>query len=212
MNIAKFLQVFGLVALMACVSLVTQSLTIDSIQKESKEERINSEQPFIGEIVMFGGNYAPRGWAFCDGQLLPIPQHTALFSILGTTYGGDGRTTFGLPDLRGRTPIHAGSGNGPGLTSRQLGSKGGAETVTLNIANLPNHSHNFHGHIEHLGLKGVTLQEGDEVRVPVEGGDEPLNIVGDIDRTGGSQAIYNMQPFQTVNFIISLEGLYPPRR
>ena len=85
-------------------------------------------EPFIGEIRMFAGNFAPRGWAFCDGQLLAVEQNAALFSILGTTYGGDGRSTFALPDLRGRAPIHAGTG--PGLTQRRLGEKGGAETVT----------------------------------------------------------------------------------
>ena len=86
-------------------------------------------QPFLAEIIMFGGNFAPRGWAFCDGQILSISQNTALFSLLGTTFGGDGRVTFGLPDLRGRSPMHA--GHGPGLTDRKLGQKGGSETVTL---------------------------------------------------------------------------------
>ena len=88
----------------------------------------NAQDTFIGEVKMFAGNFAPRGWAFCDGQLLSISSNTALFSLLGTTYGGDGRTTFGLPDLRGRVPIHA--GNGPGLTPKRLGEKGGAERVT----------------------------------------------------------------------------------
>ena len=95
--------------------------------------------PFIGEIIMFAGNFAPRGWALCEGQLLPISSHTALFSILGTTYGGDGRTTFGLPDLRGRTPI--GNGNGPGLSPRQLGQVSGSESTVLQTANLPAHNH-----------------------------------------------------------------------
>ena len=88
----------------------------------------NAAEPFIAEIIMFGGNFAPRGWAFCNGQLLPISQHTALFSLLGTTFGGDGRTTFALPDLRGRVPVHFGSG--PGLSTRRLGEKGGSETIT----------------------------------------------------------------------------------
>ena len=95
--------------------------------------------PFLAEIVMFGGNFAPRGWAFCDGQLLAISSNTALFSLLGTTYGGDGRTTFGLPELRGRFAMHP--GNGPGLSSRKLGQKGGSERVTLAITNLPSHTH-----------------------------------------------------------------------
>ena len=88
-------------------------------------------EPFVAEIRIFAGNFAPRGWAYCNGQLLPISQNTALFSLLGTTYGGDGRSTFGLPDLRGRVPVHPGTG--PGLTQRRLGEKGGAETNTMNI-------------------------------------------------------------------------------
>ena len=99
----------------------------------------SSSQPFLAEIIMFGSNFAPRGWAFCDGQLLPIQNHQALFSLIGTIYGGDGRTTFALPDLRGRTAIHP--GNGPGLSSRRLGEKGGTETNTLNVTQLPSHSH-----------------------------------------------------------------------
>jgi len=99
----------------------------------------NGIEPFIAEIIMFGGNFAPRGWAFCDGQLLPIAQNQALFSILGTTYGGDGRTTFALPDLRGRTAIHPGTG--PGLSNRRLGERGGSETNTLTLPQLPNHTH-----------------------------------------------------------------------
>jgi microcystin-dependent protein len=101
----------------------------------------NAQEPFIGEIKMFGGNFAPRGFAFCDGQLLSISQNTALFAILGTTYGGDGRTTFGLPDLRGRVPVHAGTG--PGLSSYRIGQKGGTETTTITVANLPAHSHPY---------------------------------------------------------------------
>ena len=96
--------------------------------------------PFIGQIIMFGGNFAPRGWALCDGQLLPISQNSALFSILGTTYGGDGRTSFGLPELRGRVAMHP--GNGPGLSSRRLGERSGVETVTLGATQVPAHGHN----------------------------------------------------------------------
>ncbi len=95
--------------------------------------------PFIGEIIMFGGNFAPRSWAFCDGQLLAISQYNALFSLFGTIYGGDGRTTFGLPDLRGRIPVHQGSG--PGLTPRQIGTRSGSEQVTLTPQDLPSHTH-----------------------------------------------------------------------
>jgi microcystin-dependent protein len=98
-----------------------------------------SDEPFIAEIKMFGGNFSPRGWAFCDGQLLAISQNEALFSLIGTTYGGDGRTDFALPDLRGRVPMHA--GDGPGLKNRSLGRKGGRETVTLSSKQMPTHSH-----------------------------------------------------------------------
>ncbi len=95
----------------------------------------NAQDPLIGEVKMFAGNFAPRGWAFCDGQILAISQHTALFSLLGTTYGGDGRTTFALPDLRGRVPVHAGTG--PGLTPKSLGQKGGSERIAVDKASLP---------------------------------------------------------------------------
>ena len=99
-------------------------------------------QPFIGQIIMFGGTFAPRGWAFCDGQLLPIASNTALFSIIGTYYGGDGRTTLGLPDLRNRTAVHAGTG--PGLPPKVLGAKGGSLTETLNTTQLPAHTHTLY--------------------------------------------------------------------
>src|SRR5680860_143283 len=95
--------------------------------------------PFLAQIIMFGGNFAPRGWAFCEGQLLAISQYTAVFSLLGTTYGGDGRTTFGLPDFRGRVPMH--HGTGPGLPTVRLGEKGGSPTTTLGLQNLPSHTH-----------------------------------------------------------------------
>ena len=98
-------------------------------------------EPFVGEIRMFAGNFAPRGWAFCDGQLLSVSDNDALFSLLGTIYGGDGRTTFGLPDLRGRIPIHAGQGSG--LSNRRLGSKGGAEQVTVTVNQTPTHTHDW---------------------------------------------------------------------
>jgi len=96
-------------------------------------------EPFIAEIGIFAGNFAPRGWAFCNGQILPISQNTALFSLVGTTYGGDGRTTFALPNLQGRAPMHPGTG--PGLTTRRLGQSGGVETVTLSEAQMPSHTH-----------------------------------------------------------------------
>ena len=156
---------------------------------------------FIGEIRMFAGNFAPREWAFCDGRLLPVSQYQALFSILGTTYGGDGRTDFALPDLRGRVPLHPGSG--PGLTERRLGDEGGAEQVTLSEAEMPGHSH------------GVTSAgDGQTIRSLSYFGTEkevPQQATGVTDPAGGDQPHDNMPPFQAVNFIIAIQGMYPSR-
>ncbi|MFC5049976.1 phage tail protein [Rubritalea spongiae] len=123
--------------------------------------------PFLAEIKMFAGNFAPRGWAFCDGQLLPISQYSAVFSLVGTIYGGDGRTTFALPDLRSRVPVHPGSG--PGLSTYRLGQKGGAETVTLNQTQIPSHSHLIH---DLPGTSAVTLSAQAEFNVSTAAADE----------------------------------------
>ena len=193
--------------------------------------------PFIGEIVMFGGNFAPRGWAFCDGQLLPIAQNTALFSILGTTYGGDGRTTFALPDLRGRAPI--GPRQGPGLTDYRLGQRSGQETVTLNVTQIPSHNHatqNNPSTDQH-----IQLSTNDAVNETPAPGDIPAvanyqdglvtkkvktfgpatNVVNgqtisanaglNILNTGGNLAHNNMQPYVAINYIIALVGIFPSR-
>lgn len=194
-----------------------------------------AQDGFIGEIRMFAGNFAPRGWAFCNGQLLPISQNAALFSILGTTYGGDGRTTFALPDLRGRAPIHA--GNGPGLTDRRLGSKGGQETVTLTVTQMPSHSHtiaapaNTSQHVLLSTDKAVRVkpQAGDVPAAmnfgsgfsatPVKGYGPATNTVQgqtitpqlSASNTGGGQAHDNMPPYATVNYIIALVGIFPSR-
>ena len=120
---------------------------------------------FLGQVILFGGSFAPRNWEFCDGQLLAISQWQALYSILGTTYGGDGRTNFALPDLRSRIPI--GQGSGPGLTTRQLGSKGGSETVTLTTADMPSHNHQVGCTDQHhFGL--LRLQHTDDLIAPVQ--------------------------------------------
>lgn len=171
-------------------------------------------EPFIAEIRIFAGNFAPRGWAFCDGQLLPVSQNTALFSLIGTTYGGDGRSTTALPNLQGRAPMHP--GRGPGLTSRRLGQRGGTEIVALSEAQMPNHTHNF----------GVTQENGDQGTLTNQavlgrsrGGQlyqtNQSNLTAmattALQSTGGSQSHNNMQPFLTINFIIALVGLYPSR-
>lgn len=180
-------------------------------------------EPFIGEIIMFGGNFAPRGWALCDGQLLPISSNTALFSILGTTYGGDGRTTFALPDLRGRVAVHC--GNGPGLTPKRLGDKGGTETNTLNVGQLPSHNHSlvassadgdvFKATGNALAKKAfdvVAGQASQKIEIYTSSGNmTEVMKSGSISNTGNNMAINNIQPFQCVNYIIALQGVFPSR-
>ncbi len=169
-------------------------------------------EPFVGEIRMFGGNFAPRGWAFCDGQLLAVSQNDALFSLLGTIYGGDGRTTFGLPDMRGRIPLH--QGQGPGLSERRLGSKGGEEKVALSVNQLPSHSHRLHGANE---IAGRTTPQGNmfgqSTNIDLYAGDPPDQnaAASAITAVGGSQSHTNMMPFLCVHFIIALFGIYPSR-
>jgi len=169
-------------------------------------------EPMIGEIQWFAGNFAPRGWALCDGQLLPISQNTALFSILGTTYGGDGRITFGLPDVRGRTIIHA--GGGPGLTTRRLGERGGTETETLNSNQIPAHTHTLKasgGAATATSPTGNVLASPSRTRL-YDSGDANVNMDSSaITSTGGGQAHNNMQPYNTLNCIIALVGIYPSR-
>lgn len=171
-------------------------------------------EPFIAEIRIFAGNFAPRGWAFCDGQLLPVSQNTALFSLIGTTYGGDGRSTTALPNLEGRAPMHP--GRGPGLTSRRLGQRGGAETVTLAESQMPNHTHSVGA--DSRGSRGAPADRylGDpRRRAELFHTDTTSNLVNMADQalapTGGSQPHNNMQPFLAINFIIALVGLYPSR-
>lgn len=170
-------------------------------------------EPFVGEIRMFAGNFAPRGWAFCDGQLLAVSQNDALFSLLGTIYGGDGRTTFGLPDLRGRIPIHAGTG--PGLSQRRLGAKGGAENVTLTVNQLPPHNHD-------VPASASGASSGNPAG-NVSANTAPTNVYSTslataqtmnsaaVSATGGSRSHTNLMPFLCVNFIIALVGIYPSR-
>ena len=180
-------------------------------------------EPFIGQIMMFGGNFAPRGWALCNGQLLSIAENTALFSILGTTYGGDGRTTFGLPDLRGRAPVHAGMG--PGLMDRPLGSKGGSEAVTLTVGQMPTHDHTVQvpgtsdqGNVDspadaQLAMVAGGQGRGNASRAPYnQGGTSDAGMLPfQTGQAGGTAPHDNMSPYQAVNFIIALQGLFPSR-
>jgi len=167
--------------------------------------------PFIGQIIMFGGDFAPRGWALCDGRLIAISQNQALFSILGTTYGGDGRTTFGLPDLRGRVAIHPGTG--PGLGTYNLGQKGGTEKVSLNPSELPAHSHAFQvsaGVGTTHGTSNRFLASSATDNIFADQSDATLNA-GAIGNTGNGVGHNNIQPYITVNFIIALQGIFPSR-
>ena len=163
-------------------------------------------QPYIGEVRMFGGNFAPAGWMFCEGQLLSISEYDTLFTLIGTTYGGDGQTTFGLPDLRGRVPLHFGGG----LT---LGETGGAESVTLTVQQIPAHSHPFGA----SSANASTSSAGGNMLAQTPSGTPyisgmPANTplaAQSIGATGGSQPHNNFQPYLCVSFIISLFGIFP---
>ncbi len=164
-------------------------------------------EPFLAEIIMFGGNFAPNGWAKCNGALLPINQNQSLFSLLGTTFGGDGRTSFGLPDLRGRAPVHPDTIN--------LGQKGGPETVTLNANELPDHDHKVQAASAAAtsGLPTGNVLAQFSIVQNVYG--DPNNLVAmnpaAVADTGGGASHTNMQPFLAVCFIIALQGLFPSR-
>lgn len=172
-------------------------------------------EPFISEIRMFGFNFAPRGWSFCNGQLLAISQNTALFSLIGTIYGGDGRTTFALPDLRGRSPINL--GHGTGLSNRVIGSKSGSETVTLSVNQIPSHRHNVAansaaatGSPPPTNNFPAAFDTSIGVKIYHDSQNGTFNP-GAVLPTGGSDAHNNLQPSLVVNFCIALVGLFPSR-
>ncbi|MFV0542861.1 MAG: phage tail protein [Marinicella pacifica] len=171
-------------------------------------------EPFVGEVRMFAGNFAPRGWAFCDGQLLAVSQNDALFSLLGTIYGGDGRTTFGLPDMRGRLAMHA--GDGPGLSPRRLGSKSGSEKETLTVNQMPNHRHEL---LAANTAGSSTTPTGHLARdtagsnlyvQALSANNTPLNSNA-TNNVGESRSHNNLMPFLCVHYIIALVGIYPSR-
>ena len=169
-------------------------------------------EPFVGEIRMFAGNFAPRGWAFCDGQLLAVSQNDALFSLLGTIYGGDGRTTFGLPDMRGRIPIHAGTG--PGLSPRSLGAKFGTEQETLTVNQMPSHTHRFRVSqdlADQADPTGNAPGNSPSIDLYRETGPAATVNAGTVTSAGGSRDHTNLMPFLCIHFIIALFGIYPSR-
>lgn len=178
-------------------------------------------EPFIGQILMFGFNFPPRGWALCDGQVLPISSNTALFSLLGTTYGGNGTSTFGLPDLRGRSPRHF--GNGPGLAATSIGQVGGIENSNLTLGNLPPHSHTLRPKVS-SEIGNVTSPVGNIPAIPNDGESnfvDPAAVPapamelnddgGATGNAGEGSSFSNLPPYLTINFSIALVGIFPPR-
>lgn len=171
------------------------------------------DQPFLGMIALFGFNFAPRGWAFCNGQLLPIAQNNALFALLGTMYGGDGRTTFALPNLQGRVPVHF--GQSPGTSQQQIGQVGGAEATTLLAQNLPSHNHSLNA-VSETGetsdptgaFLGNTGALDKEYRTS---GTRVIMNANAIGNTGDSQPLSIVQPYLVVNYCIALQGIFPSR-
>lgn len=166
-------------------------------------------QPYVGEIRMFAGNFAPAGWAFCNGSLMPIAENETLFNLIGTTYGGDGQQTFALPDLRGRLPMH--QGGGPGLSPRVIGELGGSETVTLTSAQMPMHSHALRAasSLASLGAPvGTVLAKTSANSYDTAQPSVPM-AASAIPVAGGSQPHTNMAPYCAVNYIISLFGIFP---
>jgi len=169
--------------------------------------------PFVAEIRIFPFNFPPKGWAFCDGQLLPLSQNTALFSLLGTTYGGDGKSNFALPDMQGNAPMHP--GQGPGLSLHDLGETGGSETVTLLQSEIPAHSHNVMANTapadNNAPAPTFVLAQSTGTNAYSSQGSNATLSVNTLVPAGGSLPHNNMMPYLTLNFCIALQGVYPPR-
>ncbi len=177
------------------------------------------QEPYLGDIRMFAGNFAPRTWAFCQGQLMSIAQNSALYSLLGTIYGGDGRATFALPDLRGRVPI--GQGQGPGLTNRPIGQMSGSENVTVLSTELPAHNHGFFATQQDANTSTIgssvllgtaKASQGTPHLYLAQSGNIPAPLASAaVGQTGGTLPHNNMMPTLTLNFVIALQGAYPSR-
>jgi microcystin-dependent protein len=169
-------------------------------------------EPFIGEIRMFAGNFPPQGWAFCDGQLLPISGNESLFSLFGTTYGGNGQTTFGVPDLRGRIPLHR--GQGPGVGGRLIGEKSGTETVALTSPQLASHTHNVFASTgptsNAVGPEGAVTGDTGAAQIYAAPSSPPIAMdAGAVSNVGGGQPHENMAPYLAIRFIVALFGIFP---
>ena len=169
--------------------------------------------PFVAEIRIFPFNFPPKGWAWCNGQLLPLSQNTALFSLLGTTYGGDGKSTFALPDLEGRAPMHP--GQGPGLSLHDLGETGGSDTVTLLQSEMPAHTHSLRASPDPADLgapdatRSLARSQPNVYKQPPAATDALAPQA--VSVTGGDQPHNNLQPYLTFYFAIALQGVFPPR-
>jgi microcystin-dependent protein len=168
-------------------------------------------QPYVGELRMFAGNFAPAGWQFCDGSLLPISENETLFQLIGTTYGGDGQSTFAVPDLRGRVPVHMGTG--PGLSTRIIGETGGAESITLTVTQMPAHTHPMLASANTANTtspqNAVLARTASNVYTTANPPTSNGNMASALSPVGGSQPHENMQPYLAVSFIISLFGIFP---
>lgn len=173
--------------------------------------------PYLGQMMLFGGNFCPRGWANADGQLLPIAQYSALFSLMGTIYGGDGRTTFGLPDLRGRAPLSA--GNAPGLGDYRQGVKGGSTSFTLSVSQMPSHNHT--GTLQASQATGDSRNPSGKSLAVDSGADRIYHTLGSnvdmqpgilkIDNNGGNQAVNKVSPYLVLKWCVALQGVFPSR-
>jgi microcystin-dependent protein len=216
-NQVPFLGLSYVIALQGIFPSPNRRLEEDGQDEEYEQQqdsrKLRGAEPILGQIEIFAGNFAPRSWAFCDGQLLAVSSNSALFSLLGTTYGGDGSTTFGLPDLRGRVPMHV--GNGLGLANRPLGQKGGSPTSSMSIQNMPAHTHGVDVSKLLSPLSATvsgtnTSMDGESVTLTDTFRDPTLDPLT-TDSAGGSQQIDNMAPYLVVTFLIATQGIFPSR-